>query len=281
METLIKLKDLEPDLQQQLINLLGRLCREDLLSAHCYATYYLTYEPYRTELLLVTSNNNIESYALIRYSGKFTIQDIYEVHIWNPSNNLVSEINIPPDKRVDIQLYNATHNDVEVVVRHFRNLGFRRLYVEKFYDMICSREDFKPSPLEKLAIKLGREHASLYRELELLRGVEISIDEAREILKEYTHYGVIINDTLVSIAARYITLPVIHIIGGVFTRKEYRKKGYAKAVSSALTREAVSSGASAGLHVEVDNEPAIKVYTKLGYKIIRARTWIFAHPRDL
>lgn len=78
-----------------------------------------------------------------------------------------------------------------------------------------------PAPLERLAVKLG-EHAPLYRDLELGRGIEISIGEAREILRKYTYYGVIIDGVLASIAARYITLPVIRIIGGVFTRREYR-----------------------------------------------------------
>jgi len=68
------------------------------------------------------------------------------------------------------------------------------------------------------------------------------------------------------------------MIGGVFTRKRYRGRGYAKAVTSALTREAVFSGAVAGLHVEVDNEPAIKVYKNLGYQITKTRTWVFTYP---
>ncbi len=54
--------------------------------------------------------------------------------------------------------------------------------------------------------------------------------------------------------------------------------GYAKAAVSALTREAVASGAYAGVHVEENNEPAIRVYRNLGYRITKTRTWIFAHP---
>ncbi|RLE63348.1 MAG: GNAT family N-acetyltransferase, partial [Thermoprotei archaeon] len=46
----------------------------------------------------------------------------------------------------------------------------------------------------------------------------------------------------------------------------------------ALTREAVASGALAGLHVEEDNEPAIRVYKSLGYRITKTRIWIFAYP---
>ena len=144
--------------------------------------------------------------------------------------------------------------------------------------MICTRNDFKPSPLEGLAVRLREEHATLYRDLELERGIEMSVGEAREILKAYTHYGVIVEDVLASIAARYVTLPYLHVVGGVFTRREYRGRGYAKAVVSALTREGVGSGALAGLHVEVGNEPALRLYRNLGYGIIRSRTWVFTHP---
>ena len=43
--------------------------------------------------------------------------------------------------------------------------------------MVCDRDSFNSSPLERLAIRLGEKHAALYRDLELERGIEISIDE--------------------------------------------------------------------------------------------------------
>ncbi len=260
------------------MNALSDLCRSDPLSAHCYATYYLTREPDKTEVLLLASHDDIKSYALIWHGGRFTIQDIYEIHIWNPTSDIILEIKISPSKMADIQLYNSTSSDIEMITDHFRSLGFKRFNVEEFHDMICDPENFRPSPLERMAVRLKEEHALLYRDLELERGTEMSVDEAREIIREYTHYGVIIDNALASIAARYITLPQIHVIGGVFTRKEYRGKGFAKAVTSALTREAMASSIPAGLHVEVGNEPAIRVYRRLGYRIIRTRTWIFAYP---
>ncbi len=274
--TVLRLKGSEITSQHWLMEALGDLCRSDPLSAHCYAIYYLTYEKDRAEILLLAPHGNIESYALIWYGGKFTIQDLYEIHIWNPIKEVIQQISIPPCKRADIQLYNNT--SIEMIIKHFKSLGFKKFHAKEFHDMICDRDSFNPSPLEKLAIKLGKEHALLYKDLELERGIEITIDEAREILEAYTHYGIIVDNTLASIAARYVTLPWIHVIGGVFTRKEYRGRGYAKAVVSALTREAVTSGALAGLHVEEDNEPAIRVYKSLGYRITKTRTWIFAHP---
>ena len=264
--------------QEWPMNVLTGLCRENPLSAHCYAVYYLTHGPDRTEIVLMASGDNIESYALVWYGGRFTITDIYEAHIWNPTRGVVQGINIPPDNRVDIQLYDNDPGDVELVTRRFRSLGFSKFHVEEFHDMICTRGSFTPSPLEKLAVRLEEKHAPLYRDLELERGIEISVEEAREILRTYIHYGVIVDNVLASIAASYVTLPWIYVIGGVFTRKRYRGRGYAKAVTSALTREAVSSDAIAGLHVEVDNEPAIRVYRSLGYKITKTRTWIFAYP---
>lgn len=278
MDTVHKLKGSELTARHWIASMLSRLCKDSPLSAHCYAIYYLTRRPSRTEILVLASGGSIKSYALIRYGGEFTIEDVYEIHLWNPTNDVVAGINISPDKRVDIQLHDNTSIGTGEIIDHFRSLGFREFHVEEFYDMICGRESFNPSPLEGLAIKLGEKHAYLYKDLELERGIEMTMDEAREILKEYTHYGVIVDYILASIAARYVTLPWNHVIGGVFTRKEYRGRGYAKAVTSALTREAVASGAYAGLHVEVDNEPAIRVYKALGYRVLKTRTWIFAHP---
>lgn len=278
MGTTLKLRGPEFTAQNRLREILSELCMDEPLSAHCYAIYYLIREPERTELLVLASGDDIESYALIWYGGRFTIQDVYEIHLWRPTSDVVSGIRVFPSKRADIQLYDNAPGDVEFVASHFRGLGFRRIRSEEFHDMICDRESFKPSPLEGLAVRLGEAHAPLYRDLELERGIEIDLDEAREILREYTHYGVIVDDTLASIAASYVALPQIHVIGGVFTRREYRGRGYARAVVSALTREILASGALAGLHVEVDNKPAIRLYRGLGYRITKTRTWIFANP---
>jgi len=278
MSTVSKLKGTGLASRRWLIDVLASLCKENPLTVHCYAVYYLMREPDRTEIVLMASGDSIESYALVWYGGNFTISDIYEVHIWNPTREVVLGISIPPDRRVDIQLYDNAPSDVELVTSHFRSLGFSRFHIEEFHDMVCTHESFTPSPLEKLAVRLEERYASLYRDLELERGIEISFEEAREILKTYIHYGVIVDNVLVSIAASYVTLPWIYMIGGVFTRERYRGRGYAKAVTSALTREAVFSEAIAGLHVEVDNEPAIKVYKNLGYQITKTRTWVFTYP---
>jgi len=198
--------------------------------------------------------------------------------LWNPIREVVDEVSVLPDKRADIQLYESTPGNVDLMIKRFKNLGFSEFHVEEFHDMVCTSETFKPSPLEKLAVKLGEEHADLYRDLELERGILISVEEARKILKAYPHYGVIVDGVLASIAASYVILPWVWVIGGVFTRERYRSRGYGKAVVSALTRRALSTGAVAGLHVEAGNEPAKRLYKALGYRVIGTRTWVFAYP---
>jgi len=111
-------------------------------------------EPVRTEIVLMASGDSIESYDLIWYDGNFTISDIYEVHIWNPTREVVLRLSIPPDRRVDIQLYDNALSDVELVTSHFMSLGFSRFHIEEFHDMVRTHESFTPSPLEKLAVRL-------------------------------------------------------------------------------------------------------------------------------
>ncbi|MEM0262699.1 MAG: hypothetical protein QXN17_08630 [Nitrososphaerota archaeon] len=183
MGTVFKLIGTELASRRWLMNVLVRLCKEDPLSAHCYAVYYLTREPDRTEIVLIASGGNIEAYALVWYGGRFAIMDIYEVHIWKPIREVVLGIDIPPDKRADVQLYSSAPKDVELVTSHFRSLGFSKFHVGEFHDMVCTRESFAPSPLEKLAIRLGGEHSLLYRDLERERGIEISIEEAGKFPK--------------------------------------------------------------------------------------------------
>ena len=161
----LRLKGSELTSRHWLVKALGGFCRGDPLSAHYYAIYYLTYESGRAEILLLVSRGDVESYALVWYGGGFSIQDVYEVHIWNPTRQAVQQIVISPCERADIQLYNSTSNDVEAVVEHFRSLGFKKFRTEEFYDMVCDRSSFSPSSLEKLAVKLGKEYAPLYRNL--------------------------------------------------------------------------------------------------------------------
>jgi RimJ/RimL family protein N-acetyltransferase len=55
-------------------------------------------------------------------------------------------------------------------------------------------------------------------------------------------------------------------IGIIATRKEYRNRGYATSVTSALTQEILKASPTAIIHVLSHNAPAIKVYSRVGFK---------------
>ena len=56
----------------------------------------------------------------------------------------------------------------------------------------------------------------------------------------------------------------------VFTREEYRNRGYATTVVSALVKEIMKVSNMALIHVLSDNAPAIRTYAKAGFKPYRS-----------
>ncbi|HXX87579.1 MAG TPA: GNAT family N-acetyltransferase, partial [Candidatus Acidoferrum sp.] len=55
-------------------------------------------------------------------------------------------------------------------------------------------------------------------------------------------------------------------IGIAATREEYRNKGYATSIVSELVREILTISPTAIIHVIKGNEPAIRAYSKVGFK---------------
>ncbi len=116
----VKLRGFEALKQHSIIDTLNSLCRDEHLSTHRYAVYYLTYEPERVDIISLTSGSDVKAYALIRYGGRFTIEDVYEAYIWNPTEEVVREISVRPDRRVDIQLQGeVSGSSVDTVIKHF------------------------------------------------------------------------------------------------------------------------------------------------------------------
>lgn len=138
--------------------------------------------------------------------------------------------------------------------------------------MAVGEEGFKPHSGPQ-AFRLTPRHARQYAEL---RGV--GEGEARWRLERWRYCGVFVGGELVSVACAYLRLPEVWIIGDVYTHPAHRGRGYAKAATTAVTRDAIASGATAMLHVAEDNEPAIRAYRALGYRTAARRPWIFYTP---
>jgi predicted GNAT family acetyltransferase len=96
----------------------------------------------------------------------------------------------------------------------------------------------------------------------------IGEEEAKELLRDSLYVGVYLEGKLVSIGAAYIRLPEIWAIGDVYTRPSYRNLGLGTLITTELTKRAILGGAKSILKVEENNLPAVKVFTKAGYRIV-------------
>lgn len=100
----------------------------------------------------------------------------------------------------------------------------------------------------------------------------------RETIERAVYFGIVEDGEVVSAAGTHIVSPNlgIAVVGNVFTHPLYRGRGYATAVTSAVTRELLLRGcAEVVLTVDPLNTPAVAAYTRLGYqpgaRVVEAR----------
>jgi predicted GNAT family acetyltransferase len=89
-----------------------------------------------------------------------------------------------------------------------------------------------------------------------------------------TAYGLFLDSHLLSAAFTWIELDNVAVIGGVLTKEEFRNKGLATSVVSMLTEYLTKRGKVVSLYVREDNNPAIHVYKKIGFKEYWKRLWV-------
>jgi len=245
---------------------------------HAYLIYDLVYEYNRTKVLLSYADGEIKSYILL-----WENEDQLAIHLWGKEyerllrHELLERTLKEGYRSAIFQIHEAI--DVNSVVNFVKALDLNgyQVKVEEFYDMGVTEENFqpyKPSISTKLNYK-NEEHVKDFIKLKRVQGRQLDKLKAREMIRKYLYHGVFVSNELVSIACAYIRLRDLWIIGDVFTHPDYRDRGYAKAVTSAVTQKAVDASGRAFLHVRINNLPAIKVYTKLGYELLGKKTWIF------
>ncbi|MEI7743047.1 MAG: GNAT family N-acetyltransferase, partial [Chloroflexota bacterium] len=87
-------------------------------------------------------------------------------------------------------------------------------------------------------------------------------------IAEGVYYGIRVNGRLVAAAGTHVISREarLAVVGNVLTHLEHRGRGYAKAVTSAVTAELLRYCDQVVLNVRADNPPAIAAYTRLGYQ---------------
>jgi ribosomal protein S18 acetylase RimI-like enzyme len=84
---------------------------------------------------------------------------------------------------------------------------------------------------------------------------------------EGVYYGLRVQGKLVAAAGTHVvsTAARLAVVGNVLTHGDYRGRGYATAVTGAVTAELLKSCDHVVLNVRADNPPAISAYRHLGY----------------
>jgi ribosomal protein S18 acetylase RimI-like enzyme len=83
------------------------------------------------------------------------------------------------------------------------------------------------------------------------------------------YYGVRVGGRLVAAAGTHVISPAarLAVVGNVMTHTEFRGRGYATAVTGAVTAELLRFCDQVVLNVRADNPPALAAYRRLGYQV--------------
>ncbi len=121
-------------------------------------------------------------------------------------------------------------------------------------------------------MKLGADDAE--QVLELMRRADptwwggIQIEFVQKALKEAVCFGIKQDNKLVSLGITRL-MPFGSNISAVATHEQYRNKGYATSVVSTLVGEILKFSSTALIHVISNNTPAVRAYSKVGFKPYR------------
>lgn len=87
-------------------------------------------------------------------------------------------------------------------------------------------------------------------------------------------YGIEEGGALRAIGSSMVCLPEIFNIVSIETHKDHRGKGHATELTSALVAKCLELTNDVCLTVFADNQPALRVYEKLGFRIREDRMWM-------
>jgi RimJ/RimL family protein N-acetyltransferase len=87
-------------------------------------------------------------------------------------------------------------------------------------------------------------------------------------IAEGVYYGIRIEERLVAAAGTHVISPEarLGVVGNVLTHTDFRGRGYATAVTGAVTADLLRICDQVVLNVRSDNPPALQAYRKLGYR---------------
>ena len=88
-----------------------------------------------------------------------------------------------------------------------------------------------------------------------------------QAVAEGVYYGIRVHGRLIAAAGTHVVSAAarLAVVGNVLTHSDFRGRGYATAVTGAVTAELLQSCDHVVLNVRADNPPAVSAYRHLGY----------------
>lgn len=135
--------------------------------------------------------------------------------------------------------------------------------------LMCLRKGEEKIQIKTVPVRLGvkdaEEIADLMRKADPEWWGEVTAEGLRSGMDSAFWLGIKPDQKIVSIGmARLVDFG--SNISVVATDEQYRNKGYATSIVSALVREILKTSSTALIHVLTDNAPAIRAYSKVGFK---------------
>ena len=86
-------------------------------------------------------------------------------------------------------------------------------------------------------------------------------------ISDGVYYGMRVNGQLIAAAGTHVVSPTarLAVVGNVLTHADFRGRGFATAVTGAVTAELLRTCDQVVLNVRSDNPPALNAYRRLGY----------------
>jgi ribosomal protein S18 acetylase RimI-like enzyme len=130
--------------------------------------------------------------------------------------------------------------------------------------MWVDAEHFRPFPADvsrMLPVEIG--------ELNRLYQLGFASWLPASAISDGLYFGQRVNGRLVAAAGTHVISPTakLAVVGNVMTHTDFRGRGYATAVTGAVTAELLKFCDQVVLNVRADNPPALAAYRRLGYQV--------------
>lgn len=174
------------------------------------------------------------------------------------------------------------------LVAPLRARGLRPIRDES--EVLCQLD-----PIGFVPFQVGRVRRATFRDLEVVAELRTSFEAeyfgiarhliparwARRVARRYIEDGTFLAEEqgeVVSMAAVEVDIPQLSVAAAVYTRRGFRRRGYAKSVVSALAADVFRTKPLLALTVREENVGALRAYQALGFRPVGVYRFVTLRP---